>query len=263
MVTGGLEKGGNEGGSALPPQLWWCMVALAGRGCCFDSPFLQRYTYPMKLFLSSAGFYTPKLVQAFVQLCGKAQNEISFAVINEGYAVELDDKRWVLDDLNRIVTNFAGSFDLINLLALSLEQVRARILKQDALFVVGGHTDYLMSVFDRTGFSKLLPELLASKVYVGSSAGSMVLGKRIGSAAYREVYGEGSAYDAQRYLQFVDFAIKPHLDSPHFPKNRIEVLQRVVRPEDGVVYGLKDDNAIIVDGSRVSFANGEPYRVLA
>ncbi|MGI8935211.1 MAG: Type 1 glutamine amidotransferase-like domain-containing protein, partial [Phormidesmis sp.] len=56
------------------------------------------------------------------------------------------------------------------------------------IFVNGGSIDYQMYVFKKSGFAKLLPKLLETKVYVGSSAGSMVIGKRVSTEAYHKIY---------------------------------------------------------------------------
>lgn len=207
------------------------------------------------------GFYTPNTVQACVELCGKPQDKITFAVINEAYAVELGDKRWMLDNLNDVAKNFPGEVDMINLLALPLNEVKERIMKKDALFVVGGNTDYLMHVFNKTGFAELLPKLLESKVYVGSSAGSMVIGKRISGEAYHRVYGERDSFNVREYLGLVNLAIKPHLDSPNFPNNQAEILEEVASGMIFPVYALRDDSAIVINGEKQEFIGSEPYRV--
>src|SRR5690606_37109884 len=102
------------------------------------------------------------------------KDQITIGVINEAFAVEEGDKRWVLDNLNSVASNFSNEIDIVDLLALSIEEVEKRLADKDVIFVVGGDTDYLMSVYQKTGFDKLLPKLLETKVYVGSSAGSMV-----------------------------------------------------------------------------------------
>src|SRR5882672_9743971 len=101
----------------------------------------------MKLVLCSEGFYTPNTVQACVELCGKPQDQISLAIINEAYAVEDGDKYWVLDNLNDAAKNFKGGLDIVNLLALPLDKVEENIMKRDVIYVIGGNTDYLMNVF--------------------------------------------------------------------------------------------------------------------
>jgi len=215
----------------------------------------------VKLILCSEGFHTPNTVQACVELVGKPKDQISIAVINEAYAVEEGDKRWVMHNLSCVTDNFPGKFDLVNLLALPLAEVEKRINECDVIFVVGGNTDYLMHVFDKTGFSKLLPKLLETKIYVGSSAGSMVLGKRVSGDAYQKIYGERDNFGVTQYLGLVNLAIKPHLDSNNFPNNRAHILEEVAGDTDFPVYGLRDDSALVINGDKQEFIGSEPYKV--
>lgn len=211
----------------------------------------------MKLLLCSEGFHTPNTVEACAKLVGKPKEQISVGIINEAYAVQTGDKRWVLDNLNSAAKNFGGEVDIINLLALSIEEVEQRFADKDVIFVVGGHTDYLMNVFQKTGFDKLLPKLLESRVYVGSSAGSMVAGVRISKDVYKIMYGEEETYGVTKYMEFVNLSVMPHLDSPHFP-NRRETLLEAVKHHDGLIYGLRDDSAVVVDGDEITLIGSEP-----
>jgi dipeptidase E len=211
----------------------------------------------MKLILCSEGFHTQNTVEACVKLVGKPKDQISIGIINEAFAVEEGDKRWVLDNLNSVANNFSGEVDIVDLLALSIEEVEKRLANKDVIFVVGGDIDYLMSVYQKTGFDKVLPRLLETKVYVGSSAGSMVVGKRISAAAYRLIYGEESRWNIADYLGLVDFSVMPHLDSPDFP-NRRESLLEAVGDFEGKVYGLRDDSAVVIDGDNVQTIGSEP-----
>jgi dipeptidase E len=188
---------------------------------------------------------------------GKPQDQISVGIINEAYAVEPGDKRWVVNNLNSVADNFGGEIDIVDLLALSTEKVEERLADKDVIFTIGGHTDYLMSVFQKTSFDRLLARLLETKVYVGSSAGSMVLGKRISAAAYRLIYGEDTQWNIDDYLGFVDLSVMPHLDSPHF-NNRKESLLKAVGSFTGTVYGLRDDSAVVIDGDKVKTIGSQP-----
>jgi len=211
----------------------------------------------MKFILCSEGFSTPNTVQKCVELVGKPQDQIKIGVINEAFAVELGDKRWVLDNLNSVANNFKGEIDIIDLLALPIDEIEKRFEDKDVIFVVGGDTDYLMSVYQKSGFDKLLPKLLKTKVYVGSSAGSMVVGKRISADAYKLIYGEDSKWSISEYVGLVDLSVMPHLDSPHFP-NRKESLLKAVGSFKGKVYGLRDDSAVVVDGDSVYTIGSNP-----
>ena len=46
------------------------------------------------------------MVAACVRLAGKPRGKISFAVINEGYAAEAGDKRWMFDELSALAPAF-------------------------------------------------------------------------------------------------------------------------------------------------------------
>lgn len=201
----------------------------------------------MKLILCSSGFNTVEMVEACEQLVGKPRSEINIAVINEAYAVVPDNNlRWVLEELTRMPRYFGGNLELVNLLALDKDTIAERLHANDVIYMEGGHSDYLYTVLKKSGYMDLLPDLLKSKVYVGSSAGSMVMGHRLSSEAYEIIYDEMGEYGVTDYMGYVDFAIMPHLNSPDFP-NRKETLEKAVAHYDGVVYGIQDDTAIIVD----------------
>jgi dipeptidase E len=212
----------------------------------------------MKLVLCSEGFHTQNSVQACVNLVGKPQDKITFAVINEAYAAEHGDKKWVLSNLNDVAKNFPAEMDIVNLLALPLNEVEERIMQKDAIFVLGGHTDYLMSVFLKTGFATLLPKLLESKVYVGSSAGSMVIGKRLSSESFQTMYKEVVGFGITKYLELVDFTITPHIDSNEFPGRKDKLIE-AAKKNDGKIYGLRDDSAIVVQGNKIEIIGSKPY----
>ena len=211
----------------------------------------------MKLVLASAGFSTKEIVDKCIGLTAKPKDQIKLAVLNEAYAVEAGGHGWVLDTLNRIRNNFKNNIELVNLLALNLQKIEERIRTADVIFVVGGNPDYLMSVFNKTGFSKLLPDLLEDKVYVGSSAGSMILGRRVSTKAYLQTYGEANNYGTSEYLGLVDLAIEPHFEGGLSSGN----LLRVSKGHKGVIYGLRDDSAIVIDGEKQYTIGSEVVKI--
>lgn len=218
----------------------------------------------MKLLLCSEAFHTPNTIQACVDLVGKPKNQISVAIINEAYAMEEGDKYWTVNNLHSAAQNFTGGLDIINLLALPLDEVERRIAPHDVLFVIGGHMDYLMHVLNKTGFSTLLPKLLQTKVYVGSSSGSIVLGNRLPTEVYATIYGDGGPredWDIREYLGIVDFAFLSHLNSTTFPKNRQDTLLTATHNYHGTVYSLADDAALVIDGDRVSSIGSPPVKI--
>lgn len=216
----------------------------------------------MKLLLTSAGFTTDTIVATCESLVGKSADQINVAVINEAYVVELEDHSWVIEELALLREKIGGTLSLVNLLALDDIQIEKIMKNVDVIYVVGGHTDYLMSVFRKTGFASRLPHLLADKVYVGSSAGSMVMCNRVSTESYKRIYGEGESYGAEKYLGLVDLAIKPHLNSPEWLNNRKEVLLEIAQDYNGTLYGLSDTSAIVINDSTISIVGEDWVKIV-
>ena len=116
-----------------------------------------------------------------------------------------------------------------------------------------------MKVYNDSGFGDMLQSELKDKVYVGSSAGSMVVCNRVSTEAYEEVYGEANDYGIKKYMGLHDFAIKPHLGSSEFKNNSEEVLKRISKTYDGKIFGLRDDQSILIDENEISFVGGEIF----
>jgi len=91
------------------------------------------------------------------------------------------------------------------------------VRETDVLLVNGGDSLYLCYWMRQSGLADLLPELGGETVYVGLSAGSMVMAKSIGEDFVHWEPPTGS----DRTLGLVDFAMFPHLDNPDLPYNTL------------------------------------------
>ena len=208
----------------------------------------------MKLLLTSAGIRTQELADTLSGLVGKSLENINVAVINEASAVEPGDKTWFFNEINDLRKYVGGDIDFVNLLALNINEIKERVAFADVIYVVGGNPDYLLYLYNKTGFASLLKDtLLNEKVYVGSSAGSMVLGRRGSTNEYQNYYGEDRTFGTTDYLGAVDFVIKPHFEAPDLPKNHKDILLKASIEEQQLIYAVRDDQAIIVNDETVSF----------
>ena len=115
----------------------------------------------------------------------------------------------------------------------------------DVLLVGGGDALYLAHWMQQSGLADLLPSL-AGQVWVGLSAGSMVLTPRIG-ADFVQWQPPGGG---DRTLGVVDFSIFPHVDHPDLPENTMAAAERWAADLGGPAYAIDDDTAIkVVDGT--------------
>lgn len=213
----------------------------------------------MKLLLTSAGLRTEELAQSLARLVGKPLKEISIAVIDEASAVEEGDKRWKIAELSDLAHYVGGKIDFIDLLTLTLDEVRDRMASVDVIYVVGGNPDYLLYVFQKTGFDKLLGELLHEKVYIGSSAGSMVLTRRATGKQYLDIYAKTKTFGVEDYLGFVDIIFRPHIGSSDLPKYQFETLQEAASGLEYDVYALRDSQALTMQDGKLQFVGGPPH----
>jgi dipeptidase E len=83
----------------------------------------------------------------------------------------------------------------------------------DALLVGGGDPFYLCYWMRQSGLADLLASLRQEAVYVGLSAGSMVMTPSVGE----EFVGWNPPNGGDRTLRVVDFSMFPHLDHEKLP----------------------------------------------
>ena len=115
----------------------------------------------------------------------------------------------------------------------------------DALLVGGGDCQYLCYWIQQSGLADLLPSLLRKTVYVGLSAGSMVM-TRFGTT-----YGNHMLpAESDKPLGLLDFALHPHLDHEWFPKNSMANLEKLAATIAAPLYAIDDQAAIkVTDGT--------------
>ncbi|MDR1072041.1 MAG: peptidase E [Rickettsiales bacterium] len=196
------------------------------------------------------------------RILAKPRGRISVAVINEASAVEFGDHRFVADTLRDLADTFGGNIEIVHLLALSPDQIRERISAAGILFVLGGNTEWLKQVFDKTGFSEMLPKILDEKLYIGSSAGSMVLGHLPSYKNQDRAYGPAPHFGVAKYLDLVDFSILPHFHASYLNDTGDDWAIEESKSVDYPVYAISDTAAVVVDGAEVSVI-GEDWKKLA
>lgn len=214
----------------------------------------------MKLILTSSEFKIKEIIDAIVNFTGKSLNEVNVAVINEASAVEKGDKRWLIEGLYKLSKFFGGEIDIINLLALNRDELLSRIKQNDVIFCFGGNAEWLKIVFDKKGFSELLPSLLEEKVWIGSSAGSMILGKMPSEESQSYLYDIDDFNGVSEYLGLVNFSILPHIFGGK--ENDFEVCVRESEKQDYPVYVLSDNSALIVDDKKTYLVGQKGFKLV-
>ena len=206
----------------------------------------------MKLLLTSGGFTNKTIVNALQDLTSKPFKDLSLAFIPTASNVEEGDKGWLVDDMNNAKKLGFSSFDIVDLSALAREMWEKRLRAVDIIMVGGGNTFHLMYWMNKSGLSEILRDLLKTKVYVGISAGSMVMAPSLALSQSAKLYYEDIGTDKMdEGLGFVNFQVRPHLNSEWFPKVRDEYLKELAKGIKDPIYAIDDDTAIQVDGGKI------------
>jgi dipeptidase E len=207
----------------------------------------------MKLLLTSAGIKNASIRGALLNLLGKPIAESNALCIpTASYAlpggaamawrfITGNDPETPMCELG---WKSLGVLELTALPSLDKSLWIPAVQEADVLLVNGGDPLYLCYWMRQSGFADLLPSLRA--VYVGLSAGSMVMAPNIG----KEFVGWTPPSNSDETLGLVDFAIFPHLDHERLPENTMAHAEKWAAEMRVPGYAIDDQTAIKwVDGS--------------
>jgi dipeptidase E len=214
----------------------------------------------MKLLLTSNGLSNPSIARALFELVGKSAAETNIAFIPTAMNIGGGDKDWFVDDLVNIKNQNIAHLDIVDISALPIEIWRPRLEAADVLFFSGGNTSHLMCWIIESGLKELLPEFLKTKVWAGISAGSIVTNPTLAlSSNDKKIYYEEiTGYKSEEALSLINFYVRPHYNSPHFPNANKEFLQEIAKNIPETIYALDDMSALkVVDGEVEVVSEGE------
>jgi len=208
----------------------------------------------MRFLLTSAGIKNPSIHDTLVDLLGKPIAESSALCIpTASYAQALagPGRAWNFISgqeprcpMIELGWKSMGVLELTALPSLDAAYWVPLVQETDVLLVNGGDPMYLHYWMRQSGLAGLLPSLQG--VYVGLSAGSMVMTPRIGKEFVEWTPPTG---DDDTTLGMVDFSIFPHLDHPDLPWNTMTNAERWADNLTAPAYAIDDETAIsVVDG---------------
>lgn len=202
----------------------------------------------MRLLLTSGGITNPSIEAALLELLGRPIEECSALCIPtaqwghpmcgpvsvRGFISGIPP--W--GGMTSLPWKSLGVLELSALPTIGKERWVPWIRDADVLLVDGGDATFLAHWVRESGLAELLPTL-DDTIWVGVSAGSMVMTPRIGDA-----FVEWPDAPDDRTLGLVDFSIFPHLDV--FPTNTMAEAEKWAATIDGPCYVMDDQTAIKV-----------------
>ena len=208
----------------------------------------------MKLLLTSGGVTNPSMREALVGLLGKPIEDSTALCIPTGMyghpSVGPGERVWQFvsggfgNPMTELGWRSVGLLELTALPSLPEERWLPQVREADVLLVAGGDVLYLCHWMRESGLADLLPSL-TDTVWVGLSAGSMVLTPEVGDdfIQWRPPAGD------DRTLGLVDFSICPHVNGEGKPGNTMAEAEAWAAGISGPAYVLDDESAVrVVDG---------------
>ena len=210
------------------------------------------YNLPMKLLLTSGGLMNDSIISALKELTQKPFNELHLAFIPTASNMEDGDKWWLIKDLEICKKLGFKSIDIVDISALPRKIWQKRLEKAHVILNEGGNTFHLNYWMRESGLKDLLPELLKTRVYIGISAGTIVMTPSlILSGSEKEALKEIGEEIYEEGLGMVNFFVEPHLNNSYFPQLTFDYVEEQSKKISQTIYALDDNSAIKVDGENI------------
>jgi len=202
----------------------------------------------VRLLLTSAGVTNTSIHNALVDLLGKPIAESSAVCIPTAtHALGKPELAWRFisgeeprTPMCELGWTSLGVLELTALPSIDEERWFPWVQETDVLLVNGGDPLYLCYWMRQSGLADLLPSLRA--VYVGLSAGSMVMAPNIGDDFVKWKPSTGG----DETLGVVRFSMFPHLDHEDLPENTRADAEKWAAGMSVPAYAIDDQTAIKV-----------------
>lgn len=216
----------------------------------------------MKLLLTSGGVTNPSIRDALVELLGKPiadAKALCIPTASYGHPMCTPASAWRFiagkspAPMSDLGWKSLGVLELTALPSIGKERWVPWVRAADVLLADGGDALFLCHWMRESGLADLLPSL-DETVWVGMSAGSMVMTPRIGMDFVNwQPPGGGD-----ETLGLVDFSIYPHLDHEMMPDNTMANAERWAAALAAPAYAIDDQTAIkVVDGTHEVVSEGQ------
>ena len=208
----------------------------------------------MKYLLTSGGIGNPSIHNALLELLGKPIAECNALCIptsSYGHRMVSPVQAWKFisgqeprSPMVELGWKSVGILELTALPSIDRERWIPWVQEADVLLVNGGDPLYLCYWMRQSGLAELLPSLPG--VWVGLSAGSMILTPRVGE----DFVGWKPPSGGDETLGIVDFSIFPHLDNPDLPENTLANAEKWAAGLGNPAYAIDDATAFkVLDGT--------------
>lgn len=220
------------------------------------------YVYNMKLLLTSQGFSNDSIVNAFVDLLGKKPEDSHLVYIPTAIHGATGDKKWFVRNLSNVAKLNFKKFEIVDIAVAKKEVLESSFEKADVLYFEGGNASFLLKWLVKTNLDKKLPKLIKNKVYVGSSAGSIVISKTIWAAS--NFILNSKIEEVPKGLGLVNFYFRPHYNSENRATiNKDSLLEISKKNPEEIIYAMDDNSALKVIDDKIEIVSKGNYDIFS
>lgn len=201
-----------------------------------------------KTLLLTSGGMTP-MKDEILQLLQKPTYDVTVAFITTA-AKPIEDLEFLRKDWTIMKEELRFNVEEVDIEGKTEEQVEKLLELKDIIFVEGGNAFYLLKAMRACNFEKIIRKLLKrGVVYIGVSAGSIVAGRTIKTAGWKDADRNIVGLKDLRGLNLVPFDIFVH----YYPEWEEAIKEQINNPKKRAkeLRILTDDQAILVQGKEV------------
>lgn len=176
-----------------------------------------------QLFLTSASDY---VIEDLIKHLSKKPAELNLVFINTAAEVEEGDHWWVKVEREKLL-EVGFNVDEFSITGMTKENILKKLKNKQVIYFCGGNTLYLLDQVIKTGCDEILRDKINNGIiYIGSSAGSMIVGKRIDLIS--TIDEKSKAPDLKSTgLGIVDLCVLPHWGSKEFKEEYLDGIKNM------------------------------------
>ena len=199
-----------------------------------------------KLFLAASFKDVASLLPNFANedLRGKTVTFIPTASIPEAVRFYVGAGKKALEKLGMIV-------DELELTQATADEIADKLCQNDCIYISGGNTFFLLQELRKTGADKILiDQINQGKLYIGESAGSMIVSPNIDYAKGMDNPKKAPELDTFSALDLVPFYPVPHHTNFPFKKAVEKIISNY--ESELKLYPISNSQVILVKGEQVT-----------
>lgn len=211
-----------------------------------------KHNQAKTLLLASSG---SQMREDITKLLQKPAYDVMVAFINTAQKPELEKNPDYKSQSLQMMQDMGFNVQIIDIEGKSEHEVLKLLELNDIIFVAGGNTFYLLKAMRECNFEKVIRKLLKDgKVYIGSSAGSIVAGRTIQTS---NRFGTGGSREDENFVRLKNLKglnLVPFDIFVHYQPEDAEIIKVKIKNPKKRAKQLKiltDGQAILVQGREV------------